>query len=135
SQVGAQVSFLAIPLVAAVTLGASAAQMGLLAAAETSPFLFFGLFAGVVVDRMPRRPILIWTSFGRTLLMGLIPLAWWLDVLSFPVLMAVAFAVGVLNVFFEVSYQSYLPSVVRRDRLVDGNSKLETSRAGAQVAG
>ncbi|HLT20067.1 MAG TPA: MFS transporter [Thermomicrobiales bacterium] len=135
TQVGTQISLLAIPLVAAITLDASAGQMGLLAAAGTSPFLFFGLIAGVVTDRMRRRPILVWTDLGRAALMTLVPLAWWLDALTFTLLISVAFAVGVLNVFFEVSYQSYLPSVVRRDQLVEGNSKLETSRAGAQIAG
>lgn len=135
TQVGTQVSLLAVPLVAALTLDASAGQMGLLAAAGTAPFLFFGLIAGVVTDRMRRRPILVWTDLGRAVLMALIPLAWWLDALTFPLLISVAFMVGVLNVFFEVSYQSYLPSVVRRDQLVEGNSKLETSRAGAQIAG
>ena len=135
SQIGTQVSFLAVPLIGAVTLDASAAQMGLLAAAETSPFLFFGLFAGVLADRVRRRPILIWTDFGRAALMAAIPVLWWLGALSLPLLIAVAFCVGTLNVLFEVSYQSYLPALVRRDQLVDGNSKLETSRAGAQIAG
>ena len=135
SQVGTQVSFLAIPVIAAISLDASPREMGLLAAAETSPFLFFGLFAGVVADRMRRRPILIWTDIGRALLIGIIPVLWWLDVLSLVNLTVLAFGVGVLNVFFEVSYQSYLPVLVERSQLVEGNSKLETSRAGAQVAG
>ena len=135
SQVGTQVSFLAIPVIAAVSLDASPREMGLLAAAETSPFLFFGLFAGVVADRMRRRPILIWTDIGRALLIGLIPALWWFDLLSLVNLTILAFGVGVLNVFFEVSYQSYLPALVDRSQLVEGNSKLETSRAGAQVAG
>lgn len=135
SQFGTQVSLLAIPLTAAVTLDASAGQMGLVTAAETAPFLLFGLFAGAIVDRVRRRPILIWTDIGRALLLALIPLAWALDVLRIELLIAVGFLVGVMNVFFDVSYQSYLPGLVERRHLVEGNSKLETSRAGAQIAG
>lgn len=135
SQFGTQVSLLAIPLTAAVTLDASAGQMGIVTAAETAPFLLFGLFAGAIVDRVRRRPILIWTDIGRALLLALIPLAWALDVLRIELLIAVGFLVGVMNVFFDVSYQSYLPGLVERRHLVEGNSKLETSRAGAQIAG
>jgi MFS family permease len=135
SQVGTQVSLLAIPVIAAITLDASPGQMGLIAAAETFPFLLFGLFAGVIVDRMRRRPILIWTDFGRAALLFAIPVGWWLELLSISLLIAVAFLVGTLNVFFDVSYQSYLPALVRRADLVEGNSKLASSQAGAQVAG
>jgi MFS family permease len=135
SQFGTQVSLLAIPLTAAVTLDASPAQMGIVTAAETAPFLLFGLIAGAIVDRVRRRPILIWTDIGRALLLAVIPIAWALDVLRIELLIAVGFLVGVLNVFFDVSYQSYLPALVERRHLVEGNSKLETSRAGAQIAG
>ena len=135
SQFGTQVSLLAIPLTAAVTLDASAGQMGIVTAAETAPFLLFGLLAGAIVDRVRRRPILIWTDIGRALLLALIPLAWVLDVLRIELLIVVGFLVGVMNVFFDVSYQSYLPGLVERRHLVEGNSKLETSRAGAQIAG
>jgi MFS family permease len=126
---------LAIPIVAAITLDASPLEMGVIAAFGSVPFLIFSLIAGVVADRSRRRPILIWTDIGRAVLLTLIPAAWWLDLLSIPLLIAVAFLSGTLSVFFEVAYQSYLPSVVSRDELVEGNSKLETSRGGAQVLG
>jgi MFS family permease len=135
SQFGSQVTQLALPLTAALTLGATASQMGILGAAEFAPFLLFGLFAGVWVDRLPRRRILIAADLGRAVLLGLIPLAAWLGVLRMELLYAVGFLAGVLTVFFDVAYQSYLPELVDRSRLVEGNAKLEVSRSVAQVAG
>lgn len=135
SQFGTQVSLLAIPLTAALTLDASARQMGVLVAAETAPFLLFGLFAGVIADRVRRRQLLIWTDVGRALLFATIPLAWLLDALTLWQLLVVAFAAGTLTVLFEVAYQSYLPSLVGREHLAEGNSKLVTSGAVAQIGG
>lgn len=135
SQFGTQISLLAIPLTAALTLDASARQMGVLVAAETAPFLLFGLVAGVIADRVRRRRLLIWADVGRALLFATIPLAWLLDALTMWQLLLVAFAAGTLTVFFEVAYQSYLPSLVGREQLGDGNSKLVTSGAVAQIAG
>jgi MFS family permease len=135
SQFGTQVSQLAIPLAAALVLNASPAQMGLLGAFEFAPFLLLSLFAGVWVDRLPRRPVLIVADVGRTALLASIPLAALLHVLSMEQLYAVALLTGVLTVFFDVAYQSYLPVLVSREHLVEGNSKLEVSRSVAQIAG
>jgi MFS family permease len=135
SQFGTQVSMLAIPLTAALVLNASAAQMGLLGAFEFAPFLLLSLFAGVWVDRMLRRPILIVADVGRTVLLASIPLAALLKVLTMEQLYVVALLTGVLTVFFDVAYQSYLPVLVSREHLVEGNSKLEVSRSVAQIAG
>ncbi len=135
SQVGTQVTLLAMPLVAILLLHASAFEVGLLTAAEFAPFLIVGLPAGVWVDRLRRRPILIVSDVGRALTLGSIPLAQALHVLTLGQLYVVAFVSGVLTVFFDVAYQSYLPSLVERARLVEGNSKLEISRSGAQLAG
>lgn len=135
AQFGAQITLLAVPIVAAITLDISARAMGLLTAAGTLPFLLIGLFAGVVVDRSRRRPILVWTCIGRAVVLAAIPLASLLDRLSLEVLFVVTFIVGVQTVFFEVAYQSYLPTLIERRFLVDGNSKLEASRAGAQILG
>lgn len=135
SQVGTQVSALAIPLAAIIVLQASAFQVALLGAVEFLPFLLFTLAAGVWVDRLRRRPILIAGDLGRAVALGSIPLAHALDALTMWQLYAVGFCAGVLTVFFDVSYQSYLPSLVGRDQLVDGNAKLEVSRSAAQVAG
>jgi MFS family permease len=135
SQFGTQVSQLAIPLTGALVLNASPAQMGLLGAFEFAPFLLLSLFAGVWVDRMSRRPILIVADIGRAVLLGSIPLAAFLGVLHIEQLYAVGLLAGVLTVFFDVAYQSYLPVLVRRDHLVEGNSKLEVSHSVAQIAG
>lgn len=135
SQFGTQISFLAIPVTAAVVLHASPLQMGLLLAAETAPFLLFGLLAGVFVDRHRRKPILLWSDLGRGLLLAAVPVAWIAGILRLELLLVIAFLVGILNVFFEVSYQSYLPALVSRNQLVEANSKLETSRASSQVVG
>ena len=132
---GSQVSLLALPLIAALTLGASELQMGLLAAAGTSPFLLVGLIAGAWVDRLPRRPILIVADLGRAALLLAVPIAAVADALSLGLLVAVAVAVGVLTVFYNVAYVAYLPALVRRDQLVDGNAKLQASASIAQVAG
>jgi MFS family permease len=135
SQFGSQITVLALPLTAALTLHASAANMGFLAAASTAPFLLFGLFAGVWVDRLPRRPILIVADFARFALLALIPILALSDALTLVALYVIAFLVGILTLFFEVAYQSFLPVVVGRAQLVDGNGKLETTRSAAQIAG
>jgi MFS family permease len=135
SQFGSQVSQLAIPLAAALVLNASPAQMGLLGAFEFAPFLLLSLFAGVWVDRTRRRPILILADLGRAVLLGSIPLAGLFGVLRIEQLYLVGLLSGVLTVFFDVAYQSYLPVLVHREHLVEGNSKLEVSRSVAQIAG
>ena len=135
SQFGSQITFLALPLTAVLMLNATPAEMGILGAVEFAPFLFLSLFAGVWVDRLPRRPILIVGDVGRAVLLGSIPFVAWMGWLSIYYLYAVAVCVGVLTVFFDVAYQSYLPSLVERDQLVEGNAKLEVSRSVAQVTG
>jgi MFS family permease len=135
SQLGTQVTLLALPLTAILILHADAFEVGLLGTVEFLPFILVGLPAGVWVDRLRRRRILIVGDLGRAFALGSIPLAYELGVLHLPQLYVVAFVAGVLTVFFDVSYQSYLPSLVDRDRLVDGNAKLEISRSGAQLAG
>lgn len=126
---------LAIPFVALEILQASTFEIALLNVVEMLPFLLVGLAAGVWVDRLRRRPILIASDLGRAALLATIPLAHFLGVLTILQLYLVGAAVGVLTVFFDVAYQSYLPSLVERDQLQDGNAKLEMSRAGAQVIG
>jgi MFS family permease len=135
SQIGTQVSLLALPLVAVLALKASEFETGLLFAAGTIAFLLVGLPAGVWVDRMRRRQILITADLVRGVLLASVPIAWWLDVLTLPHLYVVALGIGVATVFFDIAYQSYLPSLVGRDRLPEGNAKLEIVRATANVAG
>ena len=135
SRFGSEISQLAIPLTAALVLNASAFQMGLLGTFEFAPFLLLSLFAGVWVDRLRRKPILIVADIGRALLLGSIPLAAVLGVLRIEQLYVVGFCTGILTVLFDVADQSYLPALVSRGHLVEGNSKLEMSRSVAQIAG
>ena len=135
SHVGSQVSALALPLTAVLTLQASPAEMGLLGAAEVLPWMLVGLFAGVWVDRLPRRPILVATDLGRAVLLLVVPVAAVLGMLNMPLLYVVAFLVGVLGVFFEVANNAILPSLVKRNELVDGNSKLIVSASAAEIVG
>jgi MFS family permease len=135
SQLGSQVSALAIPFVALQILNATTFEIALLNVVEMLPFLVVGLAAGVWVDRLRRRPILIAGDLGRAILLATIPLAYLAGILTILQLYLVGAAVGVLTVFFDVAYQSYLPSLVERDQLQEGNAKLEISRAGAQVIG
>jgi len=126
---------LAIPLIAVLSLGATPGQMGILTAATRAPFLFIGLFAGVWVDRLPRRPVLITGDLGRAVVLLSIPSAAALGSLSMLHLYAVGVLVGILTVFFDVAYQAYLPALVHRGQLVEGNSKLEATRSLAGLAG
>jgi MFS family permease len=135
SQFGTQVTLLALPLAAIVVLDASAFEVALLAALEWTPWLLFSLPVGAWVDRVLRRPILVAADIGRALVLVSVPLAYAADALTIWQLYAVGFATGVLTVFFDVAYQSYLPSLVERSQLQEGNSKLEISRSGAQLAG
>lgn len=135
SLLGSQITLLALPLTAVLALHANAVQMGLLSAVQMSPFLLVGLFAGVWVDRLRRRPVLIAADIGRFVLLLVIPAAARLGMLHMEELYLIAFLVGTLTVFFDVAYQSFLPTLVGRESLVEGNSKLEVSESGARVAG
>src|SRR4029077_2206218 len=100
-----------------------------------APFLLIGLPAGVWVDRLRRRPILIAADVGRAAALGSIPIAYAFGHLTIWQLYSVSFVSGCLTVFFDVAYQSYLPSLVERVHLVEGNAKLEISRSAAQLVG
>ncbi len=135
SELGSQVSLLAIPLLAVRTLHATTFEMGLLTAASTAAFLIVGLPAGVWVDRVRRRRVMIAADLGRLLALGSVPVAYAACALTLAQLFVVTLASGVLTVFFDVAYQSYLPALVGRDHLVEGNAKLTGSAQVAAVAG
>ena len=135
SQLGSQVSQLALPLVAVLVLHASAFYVALLGAVDLLPFLLFALPAGVWIDRIPRRPVLIAADAGRAVVLASIPVVAAFGTLTIGQLYAVGFLTGTFTVFFDVAYQSYLPSLVGRSHLVEGNAKLELSRSAAQIAG
>ena len=135
SQFGDEITQLAMGFVAITTLGAGPIEMGIFGVVRFLPWIFFTLPAGVWVDRMRRRPILIGADLARAVILASIPIGYLGGFLSLVQVYVVAFLAGTLEVFFDVAYQSYLPSVVDRDELVEGNSKLELSRAGSSVAG
>lgn len=135
SQFGTQISQLALPLVAVLVLDASTFEVAALGTVEFLPFILFTLPAGVWVDRLRRRPILIAGDLGRAALLVTIPLAYFADALSLGQLYVVGFLVGVCTVFFDVAYMSYLPSLVDRREIIDGNSKLQISQSAAQISG
>ena len=135
SQFGDEITGLALPLLAVNFLHAGPAEFGVLGVVRFLPWILFTLPAGVWVDRMRRRPILIGADIARALLLATLPLGFLMGWLTIWQVYVVSFLAGTLEVFFDVAYQSYLPSVVERDELVEGNSKLELSRAGSSVLG
>src|SRR5688572_27874761 len=132
---GTHVTALALPLAAVLTLDATAGEVGILNAARYAPFIAVTLFAGVWVDRHRRRTDLIQINLGWALFIGLIPLGAYLGFLHIEYLYVVAFLLGVLTVFFDLAYQAYLPSLVEREQLTEGNSKLQASASAAEVGG
>ena len=135
SRFGSEITGLALPIVAVIVLDVSAFKVALLATIEFLPFIIFTLPAGVWVDRLPRRPILIAGDLGRAVLLATVPIAYAFDALTIWQLYVVGFLFGIGTVFFDVAYQSYLPALVDREQLFEGNSKLEISRSGSQIAG
>jgi predicted MFS family arabinose efflux permease len=135
SELGSAVSLVAFPLVAVVLLHASTLQVGLLSAAQTAPFLLVALPAGLIVDRIAKRRLMIACDVGRMLVFGSVPVAAAFGALTLGQLFAVALAAGFGTVFFDVAYQSYVPGLIGRAELPDGNGKLAATQSFAQVAG
>ena len=138
SQFGSQFTALALPLTAFIILHSSLTEQGFLIFVGSIPWLLFGLFVGVWVDRHRKQRIMVTSNVLRGSLLALIPIAavlGWITQLGIFFLYAISFFVGSLQVFFDVTYQSFLPSLVRRDQLVEGNTKLQASASTAQVAG
>jgi len=132
---GGQITFLALPLTAALMLNASPLEMGLLTAMEALPFPLFGMFAGVFIDRFPKLPIIVWADIGRGLALASVPLCAWAGWLSMPVLYAAGFLVGLGTVLGWPAYQVFMTERVGRDRLVEANAKIGISDSAAQLIG
>lgn len=135
SEMGSSVSMVALPLVAVVTLHASTFQVAALAAVETVAWPVLGLPAGVWVDRLARRPVLVAADLGRAAVLLSVPVAAALGQLTLAQLYVAAFVTGVLTIFFSVAYTAYLPSLVDTEDLVEGNSALGASSSAANIAG
>ena len=135
SEMGSAITQLALPLTAVVVLRASTFEVGLLTSAATLAFALIALPAGAIVDRHTKRWLMIWCDLARMLIIGSIPIAAALGALTLGQLYTVAVTAGVCTVFFDVSYQSYLPVLIPKEALVDGNGKLGATQSFAQVAG
>lgn len=135
SQAGEQVGTFAIPVLAVLVLDATAQEVGLLSAAETLAFLVIGLPVGAWVDRMRKRRVMMTADVVRALALASIPLLWWLGLLQIWYLYVVGAVVGGATVFFDVTYQSYVPRIVPSRQVTVANSGLETSAQVARVGG
>jgi hypothetical protein len=135
SSLGSAITTLALPLIAIGALQAGASEMGILRAAGGAAFIVFGLLAGVVVDRAPRRLVLAVTSVAAGLVVATIPIASAIGVLSMRQLYAVAFAAGCVAVVSEVAFQAILPQVIGRNRVWEGNAILRTTGAVTEIVG
>jgi len=135
SEMGSVVTRTALRLVALLTLGAGVAEMAYLVVAASTGVLLVGLVAGAWVDRLPRRPVLIWTDVIRAGLLFSVPAAAAAGTLRIEYLYVVAFLEACLGTLFDSAYHSYLPSLVGVDRLIEGNAKLSLTSSIAEVGG
>jgi MFS family permease len=135
SVMGSQVTLFAVPFVALTMLQASVFQVSLLTAIEMLPFLLFTLPAGAWLDRVRRRPVLVAADLGRAVALLTIPIAYFAGSLSIAQLYVVAFTTGTLTAFFDIADQSFLPELVEREDLVNGNAQLQISYSAAQIGG
>ncbi|MFC5213579.1 MFS transporter [Streptomyces coerulescens] len=134
-QLGDRIVFLALPLVAITALKADEFQVGLLTTMTTAGSLLVGLPAGAWVDRMRKRTVMIGTDLARALVLLTLPVAWWAQLLTIRWLYTVALVHGVLTVFFDVAHVSYLPHLVGRGNLMEGNAKLSAIRSVTSISG
>ncbi len=135
SELGSRITREGLPLAAVLILGATPAQMGLLTAVGSVAILLASLPAGVWVDRLRRKPVMIWADVGRAGLLLTIPVAALTGQLGVGLLCIVLALTGMLTVLFEAAYAAYLPSLVARENLLEGNSKLAVSSSLAEVLG
>lgn len=132
---GSMVGGFALPFVALLFLKATPFQVALLGMMAFVPGFLVSLYAGILVDRFPRKPVMIWSDVGRFVALSSIPIAAMLGNLSMVQLYAVAFLNGALGTFFDIAYHAYLPSLITRDELTEGNAKLTASASVAETAG
>lgn len=132
---GTLITKVALPIVAVLALHATPAQVALIYAAQVAPTLIFALAAGALADRVRRRPLLIAADIGRTLTLASVPIAALAGALNLELLYVVTLVTSALSALFDVAYPAYLPSLVGRERLLEGNAKLGASMSVAEVAG
>ena len=135
SVIGSQISGLAFPVLAVTYLHANEFEMGLLNAADTSAFLIFGLLAGALVDRWVKRKVMLVADLVRMFAVAIIPVLWMLGVLNIYHLIVIGAILSIATVFFDVSYQSYIPILLPKEYIGIGNARLETSSQISGIAG
>ncbi|MFD7921586.1 MFS transporter [Streptomyces sp. NPDC059740] len=135
SGLGNSLATLALPLIAVLNLDTGTLGVSLLGASVWVPWLVLGLPVGAWVDRLPVRPLMIACDLVAAVLFASVPVAWWLDLLSFPYLVVVGMLTGTTSVFFSTAYHVYLPGVLTPEELMAGNATLQGSESAAQVAG
>ena len=135
TQFTGQISSLALPTVAAVTLEVSGFQLGVLQALGFIAFPTMGLFVGVWMDRIKRKPVMIVANLVTVAALAIVPIAYLLRALDIYDLYIVALVTGICTLFFDVAYQSYLPTLVNKEDVVEGNQKLQISASSATVIG
>ncbi|MGB6581664.1 MAG: MFS transporter [Streptosporangiaceae bacterium] len=135
SAIGNAMAVVGVPLLAVESLHASTFVVAALTAAAYLPWLVIGLPAGVWVDRLPRRPLMIICDVVSALLYASLPIAAWLGALTIGQVVIVALAAGSCNVFFSTAYRAYLPSLVTAADLIEGNAKLQGSMSVANICG
>lgn len=134
-QLGAELTFFAIPVFAVQSLHATEWEMGVLNAAEFAAFLAIGLPAGAWVDRMRKRHVLVATDLVRAAVLAVVVVAALTGAASVPLLVGAALVIGVCRLFFDVAHQSYVPGLVGLEHVVEGNSKLQATASVAQTVG
>jgi len=135
TQFTSQITALVLPTLAILTLNITDFQLGILNALGFIAFPTLGLFAGVLLDRVKRKPVMILVNVVRIMTLATIPVTYLLGVLSLYQLYIVALFMGICTLFFDVGYQSYLPSLVDKENLVEGNQKLQVSASAAAIIG
>ncbi len=135
SMFGAEIAELALPLLALVTLSASADELATLRAAQFLPFLLATIPVGLLVDRRRRRGLMIGADLGRFALVALIPLTIWIGVAGIELLYGVVFMVGVLTVVYQIADFAFLPTVVPAEQLTDANAKMTATQSAAEISG
>jgi MFS family permease len=135
SQFGAQITELAIPVLAVLLLNANEFEVGVLTAANVAAFLVVGLPAGAWIDRMRKRHVMIWADAVRAVTLGIVPVLWLTNALHIWHLVIVALIMGIATVFFDVSNQSLVPSLVRPGRIAEANGKLQSTEQLANLTG
>lgn len=135
SRLGSGITAVALPLVAVGVLGAGPITMGVLGAAAWLPWLLIGLPAGAWVDRLPRRGVMLTCDLVCATTLVLVPLAAWFGLLSVGLLVVAAIVLGASSVFFTTAYQAYIPFLLPREHLAEGNAKLQGSEQVANLAG